>query len=136
MFAPGVRVNFTHFCDAYQGVSQPGVLLIRSPRHVRSAGIIWTKRATPPFTSPPTLKCSGMVVEWVTSRLYIVGKTDNSGLILVVNFEKLYLMKHIVTELRRPLNIVVHPQRSKIYWILESHNITSTNMEFSRFTKV
>ena len=52
-----------------------------------------------------------------------------SGLILVVNLDKPYLTKSIVHALNNPLDIVVHPRKGKIYWILESHSIMSTNMD-------
>ncbi|XP_063677803.1 low-density lipoprotein receptor-related protein 2-like isoform X1 [Bolinopsis microptera] len=74
-----------------------------------------------------TSRCSGMSVEWVTNKLYIVDTTG--GLILVVNLDKPYLTKSIVHALNNPLDIVVHPRKGKIYWILESHSIMSTNMD-------
>ena len=47
----------------------------------------------------------------------------------MVNLDKPYLTKSIVHKLNNPLDIVVHPRKGKIYWILESHSIMSTNMD-------
>ncbi|KAL5252880.1 hypothetical protein ACHWQZ_G015595 [Mnemiopsis leidyi] len=74
-----------------------------------------------------TTQCSGMAVEWITNKLYVVDRAQ--GLILVVNLDKPYLTKSIVHKLNNPLDVVVHPRKGKIYWILESHSIMSTNMD-------
>jgi len=74
-----------------------------------------------------TSRCAGMAVEWITNKLYILDSM-REGLILVVNLDKPYLTKTIVHNLNTPLDIVVHPGRARIYWILESHSIMSTDM--------
>ena len=73
-------------------------------------------------------QCSGMAVEWVTNKLYIVDKGDGeeSGLILVVDLNRPHLIKHIVTSLRQPLKIVVHPLRGKVHPFLSLFSFLST----------
>eukprot|EP00116_Pleurobrachia_bachei_P001324 sb/3461586/ len=52
----------------------------------------------------------------------------DAGLILVVDIERPHQIRHMVVNLQEPLDVVVHPSRGRIYWILASHNIMSTSM--------
>jgi len=80
-----------------------------------------------------TTNCKAIAVEWVTRKLYIVdaGEKADTGLILVVDIERPHQILHMVVNLQEPLDVVVHPSRGRIYWILASHNIMSTSMHDS-----